>query len=59
MNPTYTILRRENGGTLTEVATADTLHEAERLVESLKNLWPGTEYEIRETQPKSKAAGRP
>lgn len=46
----YTIYRRTENDELTEVAAVEDRAQAERLMYSLKNLWPA-DYEVRESEP--------
>lgn len=51
----FTTLKRDENGQLIEVAVADT-REQKKLFERMRRLFPGDEYELRESEPKAPEA---
>jgi hypothetical protein len=53
----FTVLRTDRNGEVIEVAATDSLEAAEKLIQSLKRLWPA-EYSVQESKPPEGESGK-
>jgi len=55
----FTILRHAEGAEPTEIVVVQTREEGEKFLKRLNELFPGDEYELRESEANTSAAAEP